>query len=220
MNYDGVSLANINAINRQLTNLTAKYPTNKLEAIVNKTNGSAMSASYRTFAVNGKKLGSILSDELSRFQEVHKQDRETVETIKARFEGKKIPFSIQSTINKLENNLKFSRYGVHASYGDHVGCTVIHEYGHIIADQYFGQINGADANPHYSTDWNLRGMAQKWEAAFQRSIDSGDIYSLSKYGRTNVREFFAESFLAREMGEKLPDYVESLMSEVLEHGIM
>ena len=38
--------------------------------------------------------------------------------------------------------------------------------------------------------------------------------------KTNDYEFFAECFAARELGETLPTYVEELMTEVLNNGIM
>lgn len=63
-------------------------------------------------------------------------------------------------------------------------------------------------------------MQSKWREVFEKSKKNGDIYNLTQYGSKNVHEFFAESFAAREMGEKLPDYVESLMKEVLSNGIM
>jgi hypothetical protein len=63
-------------------------------------------------------------------------------------------------------------------------------------------------------------MKEKWDSAFQKSFDTGDIYNLSEYGAHNVKEFFAESFAAREMGETLPDYVEELFVEVFKNGIM
>ena len=144
----------------------------------------------------------------------------SIDLIKMHWEGKRMPPAIQKQVAQLEDELKFNRWSVMDSYDDKVKACVTHEYGHIIADQYFGQLNGKDANPNFATNPKLREMNAKWEATFQRAIDSGDIHNLSRYGRTNAREFFAESFVAREMGEKLPDYVENLMKEVLKNGIM
>ena len=132
----------------------------------------------------------------------------------------KIPFSIQQKIDKLENGLKFTRYGVHSTYEDHVRAVVTHEYGHILSDQYFGMINKERGNPNYATNWSLRGMNDKWKAAYKKAFETGDIYRLSEYGSKNEREFFAESFAAREMGETIPDYVEALFREVFADGIM
>ena len=127
---------------------------------------------------------------------------------------------MQNQLDKLEESLKFGRYGVHASYDDHVSCLITHEYGHILTDQYFGMINQERGNSNYATNWGLRGMANKWNVAFRKAQSTGDIYMLSQYGSKNVREFFAESFLANEMGEPLPDYVKDLLDEVIKNGIM
>ena len=97
---------------------------------------------------------------------------------------------------------------------------VAHEYGHILSDQYFGMINDERVNPHYKTNWSLRGMSEKWRVAHEKAIQTGDIYKLSEYSSKNPREFFAESFVAMFMGEPLPDYVQTLMDEVLKNGIM
>ena len=81
-------------------------------------------------------------------------------------------------------------------------------------------INKDRANPNYKTNWGLAGRARKWDDAFQQARKTGDIYGISEYANRNSHEFFAECFAAREMGETLPDYIESLMKETLENGIM
>ena len=220
VNFSGISLGNANEINKQLSILTNKYPTNKLEEIISYRKSSAMSGNYRMLGINGKNLGKLLSEEAKRFAEDIQKDKETINLIEKRFAGKKLPFSAQSSIDKLKEKSKYKRFGVQASYDNHVGCVLTHEYGHILSDQYFGMINREAANINYSTDWRLRNMTQKWESAFNQAIKNGDIYSISYYAKTNVREFFAECFAAREMGETLPDYIESLMAEVLNNGIM
>lgn len=218
VNFDKVSLANINAINEALDYFTGKYPINKLESITNQAKG-IMSANYRTLNISGSKLNSLAS-EAQEFAKQQESTRRLIENLKKPYEGKDMPWHVKDRIEKLENQLKFKRWGVHSSYDDHIrGCT-IHEYGHIVADQYFGQSNKERANPHYGLNWQLKGMSERWEEALRKSRETGDIYKLSQYANTNSKEFFAESFLAREMGEKLPDYVESLMEEVLKNGIM
>jgi len=220
VNFDGISLDNINAINEQLTILTTKYPTNKLRTLESGNFNATAKAHYDSLRINGKKLGKALADETARFEEQRRRNEESIALIEKRFAGKKLPYSLQSSVDKLKKALMFKRYGVQSSYENHVGCTVTHEYGHILSDQYFGMLNHERANPNYATNWQLRQMCRRWDDAFNRAVKSGDIYSLSDYGSANVREFFAESFVAREMGEILPDYVESLMSEVLRNGIM
>ena len=221
VNYNGLSIDNANKVNETLSELTRKYPTNRLETLSqNGRQGSVARANYRKLEINGKKLGKVLDDENINFQILQAYDRNAIEEMRGRYEGRIIPVDVQRKIDKLENKLKFTRWGVHSSYDDHVKAVVTHEYGHILADQYFGMSNSASANPHYDTNWALRGMYDKWRQAYERAIRDGDIYKLSEYGNTNVKEFFAESFAAREFGETLPDYVESLFIEVLTNGIM
>lgn len=220
VNLEGLSRSDTNKINKTLTELTQKYPVNKLNEIKVKTKGSVMSANYETLEINRNMLGAELRKSHDNFLNNQKNAANSIDMIELHWQGKRKPPAIQKQIANLENELKFSRWAIYETYENKVEVSVIHEYGHIIADQYFGQINDKSANPNYKTNPKLREMRQKWDNVFQKAIDTGDIYSLSKYGRSNSHEFFAECFAAREMGEKLPDYVESLMKEVLEHGIM
>ena len=219
--YRGLSADNCNTINRCLNELTAKYPIKKLESIEQKQLSAVMSASWKTLNIDGKKLGAVLNTASEDFKKSQEYAIRQIEDIKARFAKKaKMPFSAQITIDKLSEKLKFTRYGVHESYEDHVKCTVAHEYGHILSDQYFGMINEDRANPNYKTNWSLANRSRKWNETFLQARKTGDIYGISEYSSRNSREFFAECFAAREMGEKLPDYIESLMKETLEDGIM
>lgn len=222
VDFNGISLKNINIINETLNELTSKYPINQLDAITNKAK-AVMSANYCRLTINGKSLGKVLDDGLKNFGLNQKADREAVERLKDALNGKiskSFREHIERDIARLENNLKFKRWGVNETYENHVKVVTIHEYGHILADQYFGQINDERANPNLKTNWSIRGMQTKWKDAYNKAKQTGDIYNLSQYGATNEREFFAESFAAYEMGEKLPDYIESLLKEVLTNGIM
>ena len=219
VNYEGLSRSNANIINRTLTELTERYPINKLKYL--RVQGSSvMSAACNQLNISRTQLGKTLKENYDNFVKSKEHNANSIDMLKLRFEGKKMPAAIADEITRLENELKFSRWAIFDSYDDKVRVAVIHEYGHIIADQYFGQINGKDANPNYAKDTKLREMVKKWDDAFIKALQNGDIYNLSRYGRTDAHEFFAECFAAREMGEKLPDYVESLMKEVLDNGIM
>ena len=219
VNYSGISLDNINIINDQLTRLMAKYPVRKLEAISNKSR-AAMDANFRVLDISGKKLGKVLSEEYDRFMKTQEELRGQIKDYQDRWAGRNMPAVFKQRIEKIEKQLQFSRFGVHQSYDDHVRVTLTHEYGHILSDQYFGMLNDERANPNYSTNWSLRRMSERWGEVFRKAIKTGDVYKLSEYGSRNDREFFAECFAAREMGEQLPDYVESLMREVLDNGPM
>ena len=219
VNYRGVSLANANVINEQLSVLTEKYPIRQLESVDTGGKG-VMSANYRNLSVNGKKLGKTLNDEKLNFELNRAMAESNIRIMEERWAGKKMPFKIQSDVDKLKERLKFSRWGVHSSYEDHVKCVVTHEYGHILSDQYFGMINHERANPNYQWQNKLWSMNERWSGALKKARENGDIYKISEYANTKPSEFFAECFVAREMGETLPDYVEELMKEVLENGIM
>ena len=221
VDYSGMSLENANKVNETLTELTQKYPINQLDHITQQAQGSVARANYNHLEINGKKLGKVLNDEEANFKIGQAFTRNEIKQIQARYAGKaKLPFDAEHKIEILTKKLQYTRYGVHSAYEDHVRVVITHEYGHIIADQYFGMSNDARANPHYDTNFGLRGMYQRWQKAFDKAIQTGDIYKLSEYGSKNPKEFFAESFAAREMGEQLPDYVESLLIEVLTNGIM
>ena len=61
---------------------------------------------------------------------------------KSMYPSGRIPRDMQTKINHLEEGLKYPRWTVSSSFDDTVRGTITHEYGHIMADQYFGQING------------------------------------------------------------------------------
>lgn len=219
VSYSGLSLNNANIINQRLEELQAKYTIKKLEEIKVGSKG-VMSANYRKFCINGKSLGKVLEDGHKNFLNNQEETRKSIKFMKDRFSGKKIPPAIQKNIEKLEQKLKFTRWGVNELYPDKVAMVVTHEYGHIIADQYFGQINKEIANPHLSLNWSLKQVSRNWDDVFKKAIQNGDVYKVSEYGSTNSHEFFAECFTMREYGEELPDYIESMMKGILDDGIL
>jgi hypothetical protein len=221
VDYTGMSIENANKVNETLAELTRDYPIDRLDNISQRPIGAVARARHDNLEINGKKLGKVLKDEEINFKLNQAFTRNELEMMRKRYEGKaKIPRDVENKMAKLENELRFTRYGVHSSHTDHVRAVISHEYGHILSDQYFGMLNRELANPNYSTNWSLRGMSDRWRQAYDKAFETGDIYSLSQYGSKNPREFFAECFAARFMGETLPDYVESLMVEVLANGIM
>lgn len=219
VDYSGISLDNINIINEQLNILTSKYPINKLEYI--KPGGSGvMSANYRQLNVQGRKLGKTLNDEELNFELSKAMAKSTIRQWETKYEGRKMPPHIEKIIKQQQTITKYDRWGVQSKYENHVKAVITHEYGHILSDQYFGMINKELANPNIKTNWSIKAMTDKWNEAYKKAFDTGDIYHISQYASKNVREFFAECFAMREMGDKLPDYIESLMAEVLKNGIM
>ena len=105
---------------------------------------------------------------------------------------------------------------------DDLKATIIHEYGHVVSDQYFGQINGIYANPHANREdcFNARRAVV---AAYKRAKNDGDIYNISEYASRNEMEFFAECFTMYNIPEEkeyLPDYIAEMIEEVTKNGIL
>ena len=87
-----------------------------------------------------------------------------------------------------------------------------HEYGHVLADRFFQQINHRQST--YKPEMLLK--RQLVNKAFRKAQQTGDIYKISMYANKNPHDFFAEAFTMRELGvEKLPDYIEEMFNEVL-----
>lgn len=220
VSYKGVSLQNANTINRRLTELEFKYPINRLEEIKSGGHGS-MSSNYQRLLINGKKLGKSLDESYKIFLTEQQKKKETISAIKERYKEKaKLPQDIAKQLEQLENSLKFNRYGISDSYEDKVAVTVTHEYAHILADQYFGQLNDERANPNIGLNWSLRAVKKDFEKIYQTAYENGDIYKISEYSSKNSREFFAECFTAREYGEEIPAYIDKFIADVLKSGIL
>ena len=134
-----------------------------------------------------------------------------INAIKNRYPNGKLPKDMQSTVERYEKLTRYDRYAVCLDYG--VEGIITHEYGHIIADQYWGMINGGYAKSGFiSTN---QPQKTKLMQVFGEAKRSGDIFKLSKYGATNEHEFFAEAFTAREFGEPLPKYILDIVEEIL-----
>ncbi len=221
VDYKGISADNCNEVNKALTHLFSTYKVDKYETILPKAyNNAIASANYSRLGVNGKRLGKDLESGMDVFRQSQKNAQETIDLIKQRFEGKKMPWAQEHTIEELEKILKFNRYGVCDTYEDKIAATITHEFGHTLSDQYIGMINHGTANPHYDTNWALRSRCETWSKTFNKAIENGDIYKISQYASKNYREFFAECFVMYDRGEKLPEYIYDLMKGTIENGML
>lgn len=217
--YEGIALDKANTINEELTRLTSKYPMRQLEEIAVGGKG-VMSASHSRLTISKTKSGAALDNTQANFMQEQEQERQNLATMMERFAGRRMPPAIAKSVEKLENSLRYQRHAVYDTYPDKLKWCVVHEYGHIISDQYFGMFNKEIANQHYTTNPALRAANDRWQQIWYKAHSDGSIYSVSKYGATNEKEFFAECFTAREAGEVLPDYIEEFMAEVLKNGIL
>ena len=110
--------------------------------------------------------------------------------------------------------VKFDRWTV-AYENDGLSTSIYHELGHVVADQYFGMLNGkrflVDGKAKISPERGQEIIRQ----AYRECKTNGEIYKISKYGAENVHEFFAESFamyIAEE--EELPSTVARMFKEL------
>lgn len=221
--YDGITnIDSLNEINQTLDDLTKQYPIEKLDYIAS---GKLRGANARA---NGKVLEIDLryandpgqpTDWLARVE----RNKQQIEQYLPFTDKNKYPPSTVKTwkkyIAELEDENKYTRWSTSSSLSglSRVKATVTHEYGHILADQLFGQINGKYACPGYEGN-SSNPFFQKKQlvySVFQQARTNGDIYGISMYANTNEREFFAECFAMKQMGEVLPDYIEEMLKVVL-----
>lgn len=204
--YNGsISVDTMNTINHELKDLTDAYPIEKLRSIEQNGRMKALAcANGGTLKVNGKSIHQETGGASYRNRQLYYKKQ--LEKMQSRFpEG--IPRYYQAEARKYEEILKFSRWTIDDPYesSKKVRATISHEYGHILADQYCGQINRG----HFCKTYDDPATVSKRKLitdTFKKAKQTGDIYKLSEYGSTNDHEFFAETFSALWMKEDLPDY--------------
>lgn len=113
-----------------------------------------------------------------------------------------------------EEAVKFDRWTV-AYENDGLSTTIYHEMGHVVADQYFGMLNGN----RFLVEGKAKIAPERGREIIRQAYldckENGEIYKISKYGAQNANEFFAESFamyIAEE--EKLPATVAKMFKEL------
>lgn len=220
VDYNKLPLDNANVVNETLTELNEKYPINRIENL--KTNSRLKNAKaradYNTLEINPK-IDTLDVDDKQVFSEYRKIIEEYQERMQTASPDMKKRY--RRGIEQLEEKLKYNSWSV-SSRGegaDGVKRTIVHEYGHILADQYIGQINGIRANKNA----NSREVGNiKWSihTTYRKAKQSGDIYNISNYAASDEQEFFAETFAMYHLKEKLPDYITEMIKGVLDNGIM
>nr|WP_147635070.1 phage minor capsid protein [Treponema pectinovorum] len=125
-----------------------------------------------------------------------------------------------------EEEKKIAEYTDYAKYkrgnvcykGLEIETTIAHEYGHIIADQRVGQINGSIANRNfeYRCGNPLYDKCMMIDDVYRQAKENGDIFKISRYAAKNTHEFFAETFAIFAMKqEALPQYILNMILEVI-----
>jgi len=212
VNYGTVSIKSCNEINRTLTEIYERFPSLKpLEEIQQKSMGAIASANFRTLNINARKIGR---DSTKEYLEQREGLKYAIETIKSRYKGT-IPKDMQKQIDGYERRLKFKRWSISGQHG--VRGTIAHEFGHVLIDQYLGQINPAHVQTLADSGTCSR-LLKLVKDTYKEAHNNGDIFDISEYGSTNDHEFFAECFCALFNGDKLPDYIESMVKEVTNVG--
>lgn len=225
----------INTVTKQLEALQANYKTNKLDTIAFSGRLSirtGASANFESLTVN-KKVKEFGKSVLQPDEWAHRMS----DGVKHYTEQKKylntlianttdpayISFykkQIHETEKKLAQCTEYVKYkrGNVCYKGLEVETTIAHEYGHIIADQRIGQLNGRIANRafEYRRGNPLYDKCMMIDDVFNKAKANGDIYKISVYGAKNPREFFAETFAIFAMKqETLPQYILDMILEVI-----
>jgi SPP1 gp7 family putative phage head morphogenesis protein len=237
VSFNGISnIDSVNKLTGTLEHLHNAYPVNKLTEIKTKVsrNGRTWaSANHKALYPRNKfmndPVGSVKSstvDWIANNNAILKQYEDAVSNLKSTL-GKDGGYydsvtqknikNYEKIISEIQERLKYQRANV-VYPGKEVQSVITHEYGHVLADQLFGQINHHMANKNfsYSADNELFKKCQLVKKTYQEVITNGDIYNISKYASKDEYEFFAECFTVYDMGiETLPDYVVEMMKEVL-----
>lgn len=212
VSYNNMSLETANIINQTLSELTEQYPITPLHSLISNARLKRAEARSNFYELEIKPtIGKIeqtaesLKAMYNKRLEEYKKAIEKYPTMKSQY---------NKAIKQLEESLKYKRWTV----GDNeIKATITHEYGHIIADQYCGQISSIRANPK-AFEKEAVDMRELISQTYEKAKKNGDIYNISQYGASDKYEFFAETFTAHHLGEKLPNYIEDMLKGVLDHG--
>lgn len=212
VSYRGLTVDSANAINRTLTELTQLYPTKPLKELKtnNRLKRAAARANFQQIEINPNAQKESTEELRNIFTERLKEYKKARETA-----SYKMQKQYDKAIKQIEESLKYERFSVSSDLGRQV--TIIHEYGHVVADQYFGQLNSMLANPNRYSEDGVK-MNKLVQDAYNKAKNSDDKYKISEYAFSDKEEFFAECFAMYHLKQELPDYIEDMMKEVLKRG--
>lgn len=215
------NLNSLNTVNETLTDLTAKYPVDKLQDIncsstLKKANARANGGGLDISTKYLNEPPAMVTDWKTRNEKFAKLIPEYQAAISSGKYSAAQVRKLKKDLVQIEEGIKYSRWSMSSTFSgtNAVKATVAHEYGHIIADQYFGQINRGLYCENYGDPRSVK-IKSMVDDAFRKAKQTGDIYSISQYASTDSHEFFAECFCAHYHGEKFPDYIEQMLKEAL-----
>ena len=228
-------LISVNTVTKELEALRATYKTANLDTIAFSGRMSVRtgaSANFESLIINKKvkdfgrgvlqpnEWANRMSDTVKHFTE----QKKNLNTLIANHNDplyisyyKKQLREVEKKLAEYTEYLKYKRGNV-CYKGLEIETTIAHEYGHIIADQRVGQLNGRIANRafEYRLGNPLYDKCMMIEDVYNKALTSGDIYKISVYGAKNPREFFAETFAIFAMKqETLPQYILDMILEVI-----
>lgn len=228
-------LISVNTVTKELEALRATYKTANLDTIAFSGRMSVRtgaSANFESLTINKKvkdfgrgvlqpnEWANRMSDTVKHFTE----QKKNLNTLIANHNDplyisyyKKQLREVEKKLAEYTEYLKYKRGNV-CYKGLEIETTIAHEYGHIIADQRIGQLNGRIANRafEYRLGNPLYDKCMMIKDVYNKALASGDIYKISVYGAKNPREFFAETFAIFAMKqETLPQYILDMILEVI-----
>lgn len=217
------NVESMNTTFKTLDELQKEYPLNQEIYVRNKTmSGAAANGNYQGININTAHFNKASRKALfgnDWIEDLNKQI-EDLQQYLGNMKYKQKP--IENGIKKLEEQKKFNCYSISGSYSDleSIKATISHEYGHVLADQYFGQINKFKANSNFDY-FDSNECWQKCmdvSKVYHEALRNNDIYNISYYASTDQYEFFAECFAKKQMGGTLPDYINEMLERVLKVG--
>lgn len=225
VSYKGITdIDAANEINKTLTELYDRFDLAKLKKIYtnSRLKSSGARADWEVLELNPASINAAKTykpyDWLARVEKNKKKIAETLHfTDASRYPADTVK-SYKKYIKALEKENLYTRYDV--TTGNFVRDLMQHEFGHVIADQYFGQIAGSWANPNYESIGGNALLEQKKyvKSAYNNAKKTGDLSAISYYGATDEYEFFAEAFVMYMTDMEMPEAVKKMVEKVLTNG--
>lgn len=228
VSYEGIDdIDTVNEINRTLTALYDKFNLSKLESLVTNSklqntgaNANAKRVELNPATFNKAKNGGMVIDWAARVKQNMQRIKDNMQYTDAAKYPKSTVAKFTKYIKALELENMFTRYDVISRADKYARDTLLHEFGHVIADQYFGQFNGSWANKNFVKIAGNAAYDQKLyvTSEFKKAKKSGDIYKMSYYANTDGAEFFAEAFAMYMTNMEMPEAVKKMVEKVLDNG--
>lgn len=113
-----------------------------------------------------------------------------------------------------KRQMKFKRWNAFSSAKNCQQDITSHEYGHVISDQYFGQVRGF--NTKGISDKKMKSLNNRWLKIDKKMKKDNSIFKISAYADCAYYENFAECFSMYNNKERklLPQYTKNFMNDI------